>query len=468
MINFYSSINKDLNQKTTKLIQVLLFSVVNVLIFNLIFSNANTMNSFEDEIISLASHYNFFTSLNFDAEPLIPYNFGVGLTSGPLSAIGGVLGWGLTKNFVVARISNFYYVCLLQIIFSIFIAKEYKLEFKNLVIFSTIQITLVPWWFGSLYSIGEVASTIIFFNSLLLFHKYRNISMFLIGSSIILGKFILIVPFISFYGSYLVISLLKNTKIVIFFKDFFYFLIPFICWYLLIILKTGFDYFMKYIVDFALFIYVYQDSGFESARNISFDLIIQQIRDSEVSDWSTASLIRIFIVPLISCLIIYRNKSEVFEKLGLHVLPIIFSILSTYTWFWILSTTKYIRHTKHFTIIIIFFLFLCLFKNLLKSNLDKLIVVSIISLFFGDLIFIVLVNFLIYFLYFLKLDNRIKNLIMNLLFSSFLLVNLIININETNSKSLVDLDISSCVDGLTSEKCFSEYLYYDIHTGNKK
>jgi hypothetical protein len=217
MINFYSSINKDLNQKTTKLIQVLLFSVVNVLIFNLIFSNANTMNSFEDEIISLASHYNFFTSLNFDAEPLIPYNFGVGLTSGPLSAIGGVLGWGLTKNFVVARISNFYYVCLLQIIFSIFIAKEYKLEFKNLLIYSTIQITLVPWWFGSLYSIGEVASTIIFFNSLLLFHKYRNISMFLIGSSIILGKFILIVPFISFYGSYLVISLLKNSKIVNFF-----------------------------------------------------------------------------------------------------------------------------------------------------------------------------------------------------------------------------------------------------------
>ena len=77
----------------------------------------------------------FFTSLNFDARPLIPKNYGVGLTSGPLSAIGGVLGWGLSKSFLVARVSNFYYVFLLQIIFSYFLAKQYKLNLKNLIIF---------------------------------------------------------------------------------------------------------------------------------------------------------------------------------------------------------------------------------------------------------------------------------------------------------------------------------------------
>ena len=57
---------------------------------------------------------------------------------------------------------------------------------------------------------------------------------------------------------------------------------------------------------------------------------------------------------------------------------------------------------------------------------------------------------------------------MNLLFSSFILINLIINLNETNSKTIVDLDLPSCSDGLTLEKCFTDYLYYDIYTGEKK
>ena len=142
--------------------------------------------------------------------------------------------------------------------------------------------------------------------------------------------------------------------------------------------------------------------------------------------------------------------------------------MSTYSWFWILSPTKYIRHTKHFTIIILFLLFLLLFGDLLKSNLDKLIIISIISLFFGDLIFIAVINSLMYFLYFLKLNLRINNILMNLLFSSFFLINLVINLNETNSKTKVDLDLPNCSDGLTLEKCISDYLYYDIYTGEKK
>ena len=468
MINFYSNISNDLSQKTVKVSQFIFFVITNIFVFNLVLGNANTMNSFEDEINSLASNYNFFTSLNFDAEPLIPFNYGVGLTSGPLSAIGGVIGWAVSKNFVIARVSNFYYVCILQILFSIFIAKEFKLNSRNLIIFTTLQITLVPWWIGSLYSIGEVASTIIFFNSILLFKKYRSLSILLMSSSIIFGKFLLILPFIAFYVGSQFILFLTNRKINNPFKDLIYFSIPFICWYVLIIFKTGIDYFLKYLTDFVLFIFVYQDSGVESARKISYDLIVQQIQDSEVSQWSIASLIRIFLVPLLAVIVFYRNKDGILNKFGVHIFPLTLSILSTYSWFWILSPTKYMRHTKHFTIIILFMFFLLLFGDLLKSNLDKLIIISIISLFFGDLIFIAVINSLMYFLYFLKLNLKIKNILMNLLFSSFFLINLIINLNETNSKTIVDLNLPNCSDGLTLEKCFTDYLYYDIYTGEKK
>mgnify|MGYP000558984361 FL=1 len=134
MINFFSTTEKDIERNFLLIIKVTFFLVLNFLVFYLVYSNANILNTFEDEIISLASNYNFFTSLNFDARPLIPVNYGVGLTSGPLSAIGGVIGWGLSKSFIVARISNFYYVFLLQVIFSYFLAKQYKLDLKKLML----------------------------------------------------------------------------------------------------------------------------------------------------------------------------------------------------------------------------------------------------------------------------------------------------------------------------------------------
>ena len=57
---------------------------------------------------------------------------------------------------------------------------------------------------------------------------------------------------------------------------------------------------------------------------------------------------------------------------------------------------------------------------------------------------------------------------MNILFSGFLILNLGIGLNESNTKERVDLNFPACADGLTLEKCFSSYLYYDIYTGEKK
>ena len=468
MINFYSFTEEDINKKILLALKIAFFSILNLMVFNFVYTNANILNTFEDEIISLASNYNFFTSLNFDARPLIPKNYGVGLTSGPLSAIGGVLGWGLSKSFLVARVSNFYYVFLLQIIFSYFLAKQYKLNLKNLIIFSSIQILLVPWWIGSLYSIGEVASTIIFVNSLFLFSKNKNLSLILFGSCVIYGKFLLILPFTAFYISNLFMSKLDQKKIISVFKDFFIFTVPFFIWYALIILKSGLNNFLLYINEFVGFIFYYEDSGFESARQFSLNLILNQIQESEVPDWSSASLLRICIVPILFGMIVYRNKEQIHHKFEVKIIPILFSVYSTYLWFWLLSPTKYIRHTKHFTIIIIFILFYSLIAEAVNSDFDKLIITSIISLFFSDIVLILIFNILIYSLFFIKLNKKTKNFMMNILFSGFLILNLGIGLNESNTKERVDLNFPACADGLTLEKCFSSYLYYDIYTGEKK
>ena len=468
MINFFSTTEKDIERNFLLIIKVTFFLVLNFLVFYLVYSNANILNTFEDEIISLASNYNFFTSLNFDARPLIPVNYGVGLTSGPLSAIGGVIGWGLSKSFIVARISNFYYVFLLQVIFSYFLAKQYKLDLKKFIIFSSIQILLVPWWIGSLYSIGEVASTIIFVNSLFLYSKNKNLSLILFSSSIIYGKFLLVVPFTAFYISNLLISRFDRRKLVTILKDFFIFSVPFLVWYLLIILKTGINNFLLYINEFIGFIFYYQDSGFESAREFSLNLILKQITESEVSVWSSASLLRTLIAPLLFGIVLYRNKDEINKKFEIKIISILFSVYSTYLWFWLLSPTKYIRHTKHFTIIIIFVLFYCLIADAVSSNFDKLIIISLISLFFSDLFLIIIFNILIYTLFFIKLNKKTKNVVMNILFSGFLILNIVIGVYESNLKQRVDLNFPECSDSLTIEKCYTSYLYFDLYTGEKK
>ena len=454
--------------KLSKLLKVSIFLILNFFIFRYVYNNAVVMNTFEDEINSLASNFNFFTTLNFDARPLIPLNYGVGLTSGPLSAIGGVIGWGISKNILIARISNFYYVYFLQVLFSYFIAKKFKLNIYNLVLFSGVQILLVPWWIGSLYSMGEVASTIIFANSMILFSKNRKISIILFSSSIIYGKFLLMVPFVAFYVGNLIINLHKKSKFKKTLVDIGLFIVPFLFWYLLIIFKTGIDNFIVYINEFVQFIYVFENSGFESARKISWELILQQVNESEVAVWSEASILRILIAPLIFGVIVYRNRKEINATLNINFIPILFSVYSTYAWFWGLSPLKYMRHTKHFTLIIIFFLFYFLVAKSTKNNFDKLLIFSLITIYFSDMFLIVISNLIIYLLYFLHLTPITKNKIMNTLFIIFLITNLVVGINEATLKEPVNLDFPNCNEGLTVEKCYADYMYYDIYTGKKK
>ena len=94
-------------------------------------------------------------------------------------------------------------------------------------------------------------------------------------------------------------SKLDQKKIISVFKDFLIFTVPFFIWYALIILKSGLNNFLLYINEFVGFIFYYEDSGFESARQFSLNLILNQIQESEVPDWSSASLLRICIVKVV-------------------------------------------------------------------------------------------------------------------------------------------------------------------------
>ena len=133
-----------------------------ILLFVFEYLVSQTLKSFGDEYISLASNYGFFTQLNFDAGFDNGGSYGVELTSGPISALGGVVGWILTKNLLIARFFNFLWVFLLQIVLIYIVKKYYEINLKNYLLLSSLLFVIIPWQFGTLYMLGEVPSTIIF------------------------------------------------------------------------------------------------------------------------------------------------------------------------------------------------------------------------------------------------------------------------------------------------------------------
>ena len=120
---------------------------------------------FIDEYISLTSNVSFFKNFDFNAGDFIGGSYSVFLTSGPLSAIGGVIGWNISSKLIIARLSNFYWILFLQMLLSLIIVKIYKSDYKFILFMNTFFIILVPWWQGSLYMIGEFATNVIFVNA---------------------------------------------------------------------------------------------------------------------------------------------------------------------------------------------------------------------------------------------------------------------------------------------------------------
>ena len=156
--------------------------------FNYVQTKAFKIPRFIDEYISLASNFNFFTTMDFNAGDFIGGSYSILLTSGPISAVGGVIGWSITNNLVAARLSNFYWLLFLQAALLVFISKSKNKDLLFLAIGSNLFIVLVPWWQGSLYMIGEFASVIVFTNALFLFTKSRYVSILLFSISIFWGK----------------------------------------------------------------------------------------------------------------------------------------------------------------------------------------------------------------------------------------------------------------------------------------
>jgi hypothetical protein len=406
----------------------------------LIVQTSNSIPTFVDEIVAIGSTFNILSTLDFNAAPLLSGSFSVGLTTGPLSSVGGVIGWLFTKDLLYSRIFNFFYVLFfLIIIFNLLVDKKLKLNIQILMPF---LITLIPWWYGVLYSIGEIISMYIFILGILILKDKSHISYLLFGISLILCKFASILPI----SLFLIIYVILTKKLII--KDLIFFLFPFILWGILASLSLGLKQGFYSLFDIFLYHLFHEGSGVDS---FSFKNILYLIQQTEVSQWSVASYLRILIAPVVFYLYIVRNYKILSTKFDHLIIPLLISNFGTYLWFWIISPKKYMRYSHHFIVPIIFFTIIFLITNVDKDKLDYIILLGTLSLFLSSP-FIMLVFVLI------GLNLNKKNILYFLII--FMTLNNLNLIYENRNKNSVNMKFNECSIYILENKCLEKYLPY--------
>ena len=146
------------------------------------------VNNFEDELITLTSHIFFLTELEFKAPFLVEDTlFTPALTTGFNSSVGGAFGWIIFQDFYFSRLFNFIWLVLEISLLNFYLYKNKIVNVKFLY-YSLLGLFCIPLWYNSLYGLGEILSSIIFFNSLLLYEKNKKLSLFLMSISIFFGN----------------------------------------------------------------------------------------------------------------------------------------------------------------------------------------------------------------------------------------------------------------------------------------
>ena len=430
-----------------------LFMIQNFFLYNYVKNKTLIIPQFIDEYISLASNVNFFKNLDFNAGDFIGGSYSVYLTSGPISAIGGVLGWNLTSNLMVARISNYYWIVLLQIMFSFLIVRLFNSDYKFLLFFNFLVMTLVPWWQGSLYMLGEIASTILFTNSIYLINKKRSFSMLMFSLSIFYGKLIILLPFLVFYITWVIRN--KDYKKV--YKDLLFFSLPLLFWLSLINFNYRSGNLLQYFKDLYYLAVVHESLGLQSVSLMNLFNLNNLLATGEVQFWNNFDVIRVLVVPIVFIILIMKNREAIDKQFGKITIPISLSMFSIYLWFWLLSPTKWMRYSQHFSVVLIISLVYFINFNLFKSKLNLFIATVSLGIFIENVKMLILIfTFSCVLIIFLQTRyNRFA--LSKFLLVSFLFLDILIPYFMKDNYGNLDYILEDCSKNIVSEDCFDSY-----------
>ena len=416
-----------------------------------------TLGNFVDEYTSIASINSYFKTLKLDAGFLGgPYS--VELTSGPLSGVGFFISWEITKNLFLSRTSNLIFLIVVLFIFSLYLQKAGSRSDK-IVSLSTLfvsSIFLIPWWYGILYSLGEITSTIFFVIAIFIYEKQKKMSMLLFGIAIFFGKIILLLPFLIIF----VIELYYRKDRMKFFTESVFFLIPLFLFFIPVQFFYHNGNIINYIYDFMRLLFSHSGAGLQSLDTN----VIEKIVSSEFSAWNLITRFRVLVSPILFYLFLFKNR-KLINNLGHNLyLHIFSSSLVLYIWFWIISETKWIRYSQHFIVILVFSCLLILLDDRLKFDfLDYVFIILIIFPLLSNVFLIIfgLGAFIVSF--FISNKNFDRQRFINIFIMLLILNSSIISFESYVGKIFKYEDgnetiLDECIQNKTGEYCKLDYL----------
>ena len=447
----YSRYSFKVNHTTSKL----LMSLVSIaLLLSIARLTAFTLKPFADELVSLTANTGFFINFDFRAGNNLlggqGYSYSVLNSSGPFSAIGSTLTWLIYKDIYLARMFNFIFVLLLNTIISYSICNYFQLD-KRYVIFSNLTIVTIPWWYGSLYSLGELPSVIVFFYAMVIFNKNRVLSVLLFSFSIFFSKLILLLFFGGFYLIYIFTDSYYHKKINLskFTKDFLIFLLPLSLWLLLIHIYSDYG-ISQYFDDVVNYLILnHQSSDTSLFTNFSFSNIKMVIQNMK---WSPVDIYKVLIFPIFTIFTLLKNKDFITRVLKFEVNSFIASISVFYFWFWILSTTKWIKYSSQMVYICLGAVLLIFFVTLSKKNRTQTILISISLLPFVSSLSVLFISSLLLAFSFSQKKYLINTWILIFILSGS---NLLV---ETTLKDTFEVNMKDCTEQLLNDSCQEYYL----------
>ena len=438
----------------SKLSKNLLFGISLVLGVGLSLNVSVSLGNFVDEYASIASINSYFKTLILDAG-FLGGAYSVQLTSGAISSFGFFIGWEFTKNIFMARTFNIIVIFLIMYIFVLKTKKLYNFNQNTNSIFLS-AIFIIPWWHGSLYSLGEILSTIIFMISVVIFRSNNKLSMFLFAISIFYGKIIMILPFTIF----LIVEFISTDNKYKFFKGGLFFLAPVIFFLIPIHYFYHAGNLYNYAIDFYDLIVSHKGSGLNSLNQNIFE----KISNSEFSEWNLLTKYRILCTPLFFLFFIFRLKAQIKSSDSNLYVHMFSSVSILYIWFWIISETKWIRYSQHFMVLVIFFtLYVLCNKNIKLNKYDELLIFIILTPLLSTMLLFFLSIFVIIIL--LK-DDDINNSKDN----AVILILLLLTLNstflfyETYSSRVYEFQdgrntiLEECLERNIGEECKFTYL----------
>tara|TARA_B100001057_G_scaffold61150_2_gene54461 strand:+ start:703 stop:2364 length:1662 start_codon:yes stop_codon:yes gene_type:complete len=453
--NLFLNVKKYLLNSNLQKVFIFSYIVYQIIIsYNYVKNKSLNLKPFIDEYVSLASNYHFFTDLNFSAGGFLGGSFSVYLTSGPLSALGSVLGWSFTNNFFYARISNYFWIVFLIFGSLFYLSRTFNLSKKYYPIFLVCLSFLIPWWHGYLYSLGEIPSAILLLTAMLTFKKNRKLSLTLFSLSIFLGKFLNFLVFGIFY----IFELIQVQKFKVTIKDAFYFFLPLVPWFLLIQFTYSNNGLVNYFRDLYIFIGDSSASGLQERSSFAFSSIKYNILNSEFSSWNNFERMRIALLPLVGIFLIFKNKKLIDIKFGNITLPIIVSILSAYSWFWLINPLKWMRYSQHFTVLLVFLIVYLSIFEIFEKKFDYFISAGFIFLYLDNTKAFIKYYFVILFLIYLIQNKDISRAVLLICLNLIITFDISFSVlNKTNNQVPI-LEIQECTIILNTDECRNSYF----------